>query len=132
PPAAANMVVAYRGRLRPLLAAPGNRFLFPGRGQRPKQASSLSKQIAQLTFEMTGVRVTAHQFRHTCALLYLLQHPRDYETVRRFLGHKKIETTIRFYAGMEGEAAVALWDDTLAKIRSAAVERLNRSPRRRT
>ncbi len=91
----------------------------------------MSNQIAQLTFEMTGVRVTAHQFRHICALLYLQHHPGDYETARRFLGHKKIETTIRFYAGMEGEAAVALWDDTLAKIRQAAAERLNRTPRRR-
>jgi integrase len=91
----------------------------------------LSQQIADLTFEMVGLRVTAHQFRHICAHLYLQQHPGDYETVRQFLGHKKVETTIRFYAGMEGEAAVALWDDTLGQIRQAASERLNASRRRK-
>lgn len=131
PPEAAGMVAVFRERLRPLLAQPGNPYLFSGMAQRPTQAMHLSRQIARLTFEMVGLRVTAHQFRHICALLYLQQHPGDYETVRQFLGHKKVETTIRFYAGMEGEAAVALWDATLAKVRQAATERLAVSRRRR-
>jgi integrase len=91
----------------------------------------LSRQIAEVTGACVGVRVSAHQFRHVCALLYLQRHPGDYETVRRFLGHRRIETTIRYYAGMEGEAAVALWDGTLRDIRQAAVERLRGGPRRR-
>ena len=131
PAEAAGMVAVFRERLRPLLAEPGNPYLFSGKAQQPTQAMHLSKQIAKLTFEVVGIRVTAHQFRHICALLYLQQHPGDYETVRQFLGHKKVETTIRFYAGMEGEAAVALWDDTLAKVRQAATERLATSRRRR-
>ena len=130
PAEAAALVAVYRERLRPLVAAPGNSYLFSGDGPRAKQASLLSTQIANLTFELVGVRATAHQFRHICSLLYLQQHPGDYETVRQFLGQKRIETTIRFYAGMEGEAAIALWDDTLAQIRRLAAERLN-GPRRR-
>ncbi len=132
PVATANMIAMYRERFRPLLAAPGNHFLFPGKGQRPKQTGNLSGQIAKLTFEMTGIRVTAHQFRHISAVLYLQQNPGDYETPRRFLGHRKLETTVRFYCGGEGEEAVALWDKTLTSIRQAAVERLNRKSRRRT
>jgi integrase len=130
PAPAAGMVAVFRERLRPLLADPGNPYLFAGRAQRPMQAEHLSKQIAKMTFDVVGIRVTAHQFRHICALIYLLQHPGDYETVRQFLGHKKVETTIRFYAGMEGEAAIQLWDDTLAKVRQAAIERLATSRRR--
>lgn len=133
PPSTVAMVDLFCERLRPLLAEPGTPFLFPSRGLRPKQATGLSKQIAEVTAAVAGVRVTAHQFRHVCALLYLQRHPGDYETVRRFLGHTRIETTIRHYAGMEGEAAVALWDDTLSDIQKAASERLRtRNPRRRT
>jgi integrase len=130
PEEAAHMVATFRARVRSLLAKPGNPFLFAGKGLRPKQAGLLSQQIAQLTFDVVGLRVTAHQFRHISALLYLQRHPGDYETVRQFLGHKKVETTIRFYAGMEGEAAVALWDGTLAELRQEAAARLAR-PRRR-
>lgn len=132
PAATAAMIDHFCDRLRPLLAEPGSPFLFPGRGLRPGQAVALSKKIAEMTAEIVGVRISAHQFRHVCALLYLQRHPGDYETVRRFLGHGRIETTIRHYAGMEGEAAVALWDDTLNDMRQAVVERLrNRSRRRR-
>jgi integrase len=109
----AQMVAVFRERIRPLLAKPGNPYLFPGEHLLPKQSQLLGIQIAALIFKSVGIRVTAHQFRHISALLYLQLHPGDYETVRLFLGHKKIETTIRFYAGMEGEAAVSLWDETL-------------------
>jgi integrase len=131
PPSTAAMIDLFCKQFRPLLAAPATPFLFPGRGRRPKQATGLSKEIAEVTAAVAGVRVTAHQFRHVCALLYLQRHPGDYETVRRFLGHSRIETTIRHYAGMEGEAAVALWDDTLGDIQKAAVERLRARHRRR-
>ena len=49
----------------------------------------------------TGLRITVHQFRHAAAAIYLKHHPGDYETVRRVLGHRDIQTTIRFYCGLE-------------------------------
>lgn len=131
PASTAAMIDEFCQRLRPLLAEPNSPFLFPGRGPRPGASSALSKKIADVTAEFVGVRITAHQFRHVCALLYLQRHPGDYETVRRFLGHSRIETTIRYYAGMEGEAAIALWDNTLTDIRKNAVERLRARQRRR-
>jgi integrase len=41
------------------------------------------------------------QFRHAAAAIYLKHRPGDYETVRRLLGHRDIQTTIRFYCGLE-------------------------------
>ena len=32
--------------------------------------------------------------------VYLKHHPGDYETVRRFLGHRNIRTTVKFYCGL--------------------------------
>jgi len=49
--------------------------------------------------------MTVHQFRHAAAAVYLKHHPGDYETVRRLLGHRDIQTTIKFYCGLETIAA---------------------------
>ena len=46
-----------------------------------------------------------HQFRHAAAAIYFKHHPGDYETVRRLLGHQDIQTTIKFYCGLETIAA---------------------------
>ena len=49
----------------------------------------------------TGLRITVHQFRHASAAFYLKPRPGEYETVRRFLGHHNIQTTVNFYCGLE-------------------------------
>ena len=48
-----------------------------------------------------GLRITVHQFRHAAAAIYLKHRPGDYEMIRRLLGHRDIQTTIRFYCGLE-------------------------------
>jgi len=60
-----------------------------------------STQITERIQKTTGVRITVHQFRHAAAAFYLKHHPGDYETVRRFLGHRNIQTTINFYCGLQ-------------------------------
>jgi integrase len=45
--------------------------------------------------------MTVHQFRHAAAAIYLKHRPGDYETVRRFLGHRNIQTTTSFYIGLQ-------------------------------
>jgi len=56
--------------------------------------------------------------RHLAAHLYLLANPGDYETVRRLLGHKNIETTIRFYEGLLTDDAFARYDGLIEEMRS--------------
>lgn len=74
--------------------------LFPGVAGEPKTANMFSTQITERIQKTTGVRMTTHQFRHSCAAIYLRHHPGDYETVRRLLGHRNIRTTINFYCGL--------------------------------
>jgi integrase len=59
-----------------------------------------SKQITIRIQKATGLRLTVHQFRHAAAAIYLAHRPGDYETVRRLLGHRDIQTTTRFYCGL--------------------------------
>jgi integrase len=115
---ALEMFDLYMKHGRPLLCGPTNRYLFPGRGDRSKQTGWFSTQIAQNLERELGVRVTGQQFRHLTGFVYLLDHPGDYETVRQFLGHTNISTTVSFYAGVEMQDAAKALDKVVKKRRS--------------
>ena len=102
------LIDEYMHEFRPTLVRGSNTtWLFPGVTGEPKTANMFSQQITERIQKATGVRITVHQFRHACAAIYLKDHPGDYETVRRLLGHRNIQTTINFYCGLETTQANA-------------------------
>jgi integrase len=48
--------------------------------------------------------------------MWLKAHPGDYETVRRMLGHRNIQTTINFYCGLETLQANKMFGDLVRKL----------------
>jgi integrase len=97
-----DLIDEYVHDFRPhLLRGSNSACLFPGVSGQPKTANMFSSQITERIENATGLRVTVHQFRHAAAATYLRHHPGDYETVRRLLGHRNIQTTINFYCGLE-------------------------------
>ncbi|MGO8976386.1 MAG: tyrosine-type recombinase/integrase [Steroidobacteraceae bacterium] len=97
-----DLIDEYVHEFRPALLRGANAsWLFPGEGGQPKNKLLFGKQITERIQKATGLRMTPHQFRHAAAAIYLKHHPGDYETVRRVLGHRDIQTTIRFYCGLE-------------------------------
>jgi Phage integrase family len=75
----------------------------------------LSGQITDQVFAATGVRITAHQFRHAAAAILLRHRPGEYELVRRLLGHQSITTTTRFYTGLEALQATRLFGEIVGR-----------------
>jgi len=122
---------AYVARVRPLLTVPENQYLFPGHGIGSKHPSFLSKQIADLLRQEVGVHVTAHQFRHLIGFIYLCENPGNYEVVRRFLGHKNIMTTVKFYAEMDMRVAAKTLDEAISRRRFELARLARESPRGR-
>jgi integrase len=111
PPAVGRLLEFYLAKARPRLATPGCTALFvSGRGGGPRNPTAFSTALREFVGREVGVRITTHQFRHVAGFLYLQQVPGDYETVRALLGHQSIETTIRYYAGMETAAAARAYD----------------------
>jgi integrase len=97
-----DLLDEYVHEFRPTLLRGANAaWLFPGEAGQPKHKLLFSKQITVRVQKATGLRVTVHQFRHAAAAIYLKHHPGDYETVRRLLGHRDIQTTTRFYCGLQ-------------------------------
>jgi integrase len=96
------LIDEYIHDFRPhLLRGSNSEYLFPGVAGEPKTASMFSSQITERVDNATGLRITAHQFRHAGAAIYLRHNPGAYETVKRLLGHRNIQTTINFYCGLE-------------------------------
>jgi integrase len=96
-----DLIDEYIHNFRPVvLRGVNGPYLFPGEGGLPKVANTFSSQITKRIEKAVGLRITVHQFRHAAAAIYLKHHPGDYETVRRILAHRSIETTIKFYCGL--------------------------------
>jgi integrase len=116
------LIERYLAGHRPVLAAAGNRALFPGRGLGSKGRAALGKQISGAVFRETGLKVHPHLFRHIAGKLYLGANPGAIEVVRRVLGHRSVETTLGYYTGAETAAAVRHFDATLLKLREGSGE----------
>lgn len=113
-----GLIDLYIAHVRPRLMRGTHGHLFPGAADGHKQASLLSDQIAQFVRQRVGVNgMTAHKFRALVGYLYLKRHPGDYETVRRFLGHRDIKTTITYYVPLQQDEAAHAFETTIAEIR---------------
>jgi integrase len=97
-----DLIDEYIHEFRPaVLRGANGPYLFPGDGGSPRVANSFSCQITKRIEKAVGLRITVHQFRHAAAAIYLKHRPGDYETVRRVLAHRSIETTTKFYCGLQ-------------------------------
>jgi hypothetical protein len=117
PAESARLVRTYIQRHRRHLVDGPSPYLFPGTVDGHKNLNALSRQISAAAKEYAGITLTAHTFRHIAAKLYLTEHPGDYGTVKVFLGHKNIQTTIDIYCESEQPAAFARYDEHVLKLR---------------
>lgn len=119
PPSIKELIDLYFSSYQPLLAEDlESTLLFPGRDGRAKSDNKLRTQIQHAVWSNLGIHVHPHLFRHIAALIFLSKYPGHYEEVRRLLGHKSVETTIRFYAGLETTAAVNRYNEIIEGYRS--------------
>jgi hypothetical protein len=84
-----------------LLRGSNDLWLFPGESGGCKEARAFSSQITKRIQKAISLHITVHQFRHSAAAIYLGHNPGHYEAVRRILGHRNIQTTTKFYCGLE-------------------------------
>jgi integrase len=109
----------YVHDFRPALMRGSNEdWLFPGGKGGSKDAHLFGIQVTERIQKVTGLRITLHQYRHAAAAVYLKHHPGDYETVRRFLGHRNIRTTVKFYCGLETIQATRMLGDVVRQHRN--------------
>jgi integrase len=106
----------YLAQFRGSLTKAKSTALFPkATDGLPRAPGNLSAELSALIYRETGLKMHAHLFRHFAAKIYLDAHPGQYETVRRLLKHKTLQTTINFYAELTSQHAHDSYSETLAK-----------------
>ena len=85
---------------RPLLAKPDNPYLFPV-GSAHKGPKAFSREIRGIIAAWVGIDMTPHQFRHLAGLLMQRNSPGSFAALAQLLGHKKIDTVIRYYTELD-------------------------------
>ena len=107
----------YLARCRPLLTGDPEGFLFPSRKGGAKPPGALADQIKRTLRQETGIDLNAHAFRHFAAMLFLREHPGEYETTRLILGHQDLRTTTQYYCGLEQADALRRYDALIDRYR---------------
>src|SRR5262245_16434085 len=96
-----DRLVAYRNRIAPAVIGKRPDAVFvTWRGQ-PRTQETIALSIEKTVLKYVGVRLTPHQFRHLAAKIILDNNPGAYELVRQLMGHKNMQTTTNFYAGID-------------------------------
>jgi integrase len=100
-PQVCELIDEYKDDYRLILLRGSNEaWLFPGETGDVKTSRTLSLQITDRIEKACGLRITAHQFRHAAAAIFLKENPGQFEIVRQLLGHRSIQTTMNFYVGL--------------------------------
>ncbi len=131
PPHVARQLHLYVEKIRPRLIGAPSPWLFPGEAGKRRRSGGFGAQLSSFIAKETGVTMTVHQFRHLAAKLYLDRHPDGFETVRRLLSHKSIETTMRFYRELESILATKRYGEFLERLLAESQAKIPVRPGRR-
>jgi integrase len=78
----------------------------------------LLDRLMRHTMRIAGVRMNPHLYRHFVGWLWLKEDPNRLPDVQRLLGHKSLETTLRYYAEIDENLALDRWQQFLADRKS--------------
>jgi integrase len=121
-PELSNRLHLYRNQIAPTIIGKRPERLFVTWRGKPRTQAALAVAIETTVLKHVGVRLTPHQFRHLAAKLILDRNPGAYELVRELMGHKNMQTTTNFYAGIDTRRAGRAHLELIAKIRRGDVD----------
>ncbi len=119
PQGTVKLLDLYLQKYRKALVDTPSPWLFPAPDGSPKRPNVMSSDIQRLMRDDLGFAINPHSFRHVAAKLYLSIHPGRYVDVQLLLGHRKLETTVKYYCELEAEEAFKHFDAILLKLEEA-------------
>ncbi|RAU20193.1 hypothetical protein CU669_19605 [Paramagnetospirillum kuznetsovii] len=76
-------------------------WLFPTSSGAPHNPCSFGQVLRKLIGKRIGIRMHMHLFRHFVAVEHLKKNPGEYHVIARALGHRNVNTAMRYYTGPE-------------------------------
>jgi integrase len=107
---------AYVTHVRPRLMSDrngANTRLFPSRHSEDGHYTMLTKRLIDEVHRRAGIRIHPHLYRHIIGWIWLREDPNALPSVQKLLGHKRLETTMTFYAELDETLALQQWADIL-------------------
>jgi len=117
PQALSKRLADYQRSIAPAVTGIRPTQLFVSWSGQPKSQAAVALTIEKTVLKYVGVRLTPHQFRHLAAKIMLDQNPGAYELVRQLMGHKNMQTTTNFYAGIDTRRAGRAHSELIVRLK---------------
>jgi integrase len=104
---ATGMLRHYVEHYRPLHCSQPSPWLFPRHDGSHWTTTQACMDLKDIVARELGVDVTPHLMRSLAGKIILDAHPGAIATVQQLLGHKRLDTTLRFYARLDAQKARA-------------------------
>lgn len=123
-PWASKLLRSFIDRIRPTILADhaaANPYLFPFQGDACDVAAgaqayeSLLHRLVRAVHEHVGVEMHPHLYRHLLGWIWLREDLRRLPEVQKLLGHRSLETTVRYYAQIDETLCLQDWQDFLER-----------------
>jgi integrase len=133
PAALAERLLVYRNEIAPAVTGTRPDAVFVTFAGKPRTQVALQGAIIRTILRQLGIRMTPHQFRHVAAKLHLDVNPGALDLVGQLLDHKSLQSTRRFYAGIDTVRAGRAHAELVMQIRESAKRpgHRPRTPRKR-
>ncbi|MER9836164.1 site-specific integrase [Mesorhizobium sp. M0145] len=115
PPQLAARMIEYRDVIAPTVLGHKPKHLFENGDGSVKGFATVRYLVERYFKQYVGMHMNPHAFRHLAAKTILDSSPGGHVVVQHLLGHKKLETTATFYAGLDTRRAGRHHNALLAK-----------------
>lgn len=115
PPQLAARMIEYRDVIAPAVLGHKPKHLFANGDGSVKGFATVRYLVERYFKQYVGMHMNPHAFRHLAAKTILDSSPGGHVVVQHLLGHKKLETTATFYAGLDTRRAGRHHNALLAK-----------------
>jgi integrase len=123
PAALSDRLLVYRNEIGPAVIGRRPDVIFLTKTGRKRSQAAIANAIHRAILRYLGLRMSPHQFRHSCAKIILDCSPGAYELVRQMLGHASHKTTTSFYAGIDTRRAGRAHAELVMKLRESKLGR---------
>ena len=124
----------YLNDIRNRVLKPGdeaNPYLFPSPYKAGQHYAGLLNGLCRQIHRHVGVQIHPHLYRHLVGWIWLRDDPDALPLVQRLLGHKRMDTTLNYYAEIADQTAITAWQKYLpAQAKRAAQRCAEQNPSR--
>jgi integrase len=115
------LIQEYLKDFRPRFSQTPNAWLFPNTFGAKRNTVGFSRLLGAKLAEHAGLEMNVHFFRHSAIKIMQSAYPDAYESWRCLLGHKTLDTTLRYYAEDQNGLAHQRYADLIESKRSDAL-----------